>query len=89
MAKAGGFKAGTVTLRVERRATKRKALTAMVGQTKATAGKTVRVKAKMTPKGRKALRGARKAKLVVRASFVDATGLRSDAVGRALSMKRR
>jgi glucose/arabinose dehydrogenase len=89
VAKAGGFKAGTVTLRVERRATKRKALTAMVGQTKATAGKTVRVKAKMTPKGRKALRGARKAKLVVRASFVDATGLRSDAVGRALSMKRR
>jgi glucose/arabinose dehydrogenase len=89
VARAGGFTAGRVTLRVERRATKRKALTAMVGQAEATAGKTVRVRAKMTPKGRRALRGVRRATLVVRASFVDATGLRSDAVGSPLRMHRR
>ena len=87
VARAGGFPDGTVVLRVERRFRARKALPAAVGARKASDRSTLSARARLTRRGRRSLRNAPRARLVVRASFL-VSGQRTDQVAR-LALGRR
>jgi len=72
--RAGGFAAGRVTLRLELRRARRRALTVAVGTTRVRSRAPVTLRAKVTKRGRRALRRLRSARIAVRLVHTSRSG---------------